>query len=331
MGAIARANDSAASTAAGGIQLKREARIEMRKEKLTIGVEKVIVEYEFANDTNEDIATDVAFPIPPYKYDYDDTAGSRGFDDFQLWVGEKPVEYAVEYHATVNGKDVTELLAKYKIDINTFGHISDKSGDPISQDVSKLSPAAHDELRKAGVIEKEYDYPDWTIVKTYYWHQVFPAHSVLHVRHEYKPVMGFTQIHGDELDPEKRTAQLAKLNANNPDDAPMLDTLKRVDNACLDSGLAKKLLVANPTHKEDADWSLMRWVDYILTTANSWKTPIHDFELVIEKAPPQFPGRSSYLSMCWDGPVEKLDATHFHSHMTDFVPKKELQVTFLEH
>lgn len=325
------ANDSAASTAAGGIQLKREARIEMAKERLTIGTSKVIVEYEFRNDTDAEIATDIAFPIPPYAYEYDDPGAPRGFDDFKLWVDDKPVKYATEIHATVKGKDLTDALAKYKIDINSFGHVSDKSGDPISTDVSKLSPAAHAELRTLGLIEKEYDYPNWTIVKTYYWHQVFPAHGVLHVRHEYKPVIGFTQIHGDELDPTKRAAQLAKLKPGNPDDVGMLDTLKRVDQACIDPSLAKKLLIANPSHKEDADWSLMRWVDYILTTANSWKTPIHDFELIIEKPPLQFPGRTSYVSVCWDEPLEKVDAIHFRSHIADFVPSKELQVTYLEH
>jgi hypothetical protein len=42
-------NDSAASVAVGGIQLKREARISMEKERLTISSERVTVEYEFLN------------------------------------------------------------------------------------------------------------------------------------------------------------------------------------------------------------------------------------------------------------------------------------------
>src|SRR6266496_6112172 len=46
------ANDGAASTAAGGIQLVREPRIAMRTEKLTISREKITVEYDFANDTD---------------------------------------------------------------------------------------------------------------------------------------------------------------------------------------------------------------------------------------------------------------------------------------
>jgi hypothetical protein len=291
----------------------------------------VIVEYEFLNDTDQEIATDVAFPIPAYAYEYDDPGAPRGFDDFKLWVDDKPVKYATEIHATVNDKDFTDVLTKAGVDIKSFGHVSDKSGDPISVDVSKLSAAQHEELRKLGLIEKEYDYPKWTIVKTYYWHQVFPARAVLHVRHEYKPVLGFEQVHGDEIDPAKRAAKLAKLNPANKEDLGMIAYLQKLDGACLDPSLVKKLLVTNQTHKEDEDWSLMRWVDYILTTANSWKTPIKDFELIVEKAPLQFPGRASYVSVCWDAPLERVDATHFRSHIADFVPKKELQVTFLEH
>ena len=49
-------NDGAASVAVGGIQLKREARISMEKERLTISREKVAVEYEFLNATDEGLS-----------------------------------------------------------------------------------------------------------------------------------------------------------------------------------------------------------------------------------------------------------------------------------
>ena len=42
-GPLALGNDSAASSAAGGIQLRREANISMEKERLTIGESKVTV------------------------------------------------------------------------------------------------------------------------------------------------------------------------------------------------------------------------------------------------------------------------------------------------
>ena len=66
-GTLALGNDSAASSGAGGIQLRHEANISMEKERLTISESNVTVEYEFLNDTDKDITTEVAFPIPPYR------------------------------------------------------------------------------------------------------------------------------------------------------------------------------------------------------------------------------------------------------------------------
>jgi hypothetical protein len=66
--AAAFADDSAASIAAGGLVARRETRIVMAKEVLEISPTKVIVEYDFRNDTDEDVTTEVAFPIPPYEH-----------------------------------------------------------------------------------------------------------------------------------------------------------------------------------------------------------------------------------------------------------------------
>jgi hypothetical protein len=61
------ADDAAASIGAGGlVVLKREDRITMAREVLTINPNKVKVDYEFRNDTDEDVTTVVAFPIPSY-------------------------------------------------------------------------------------------------------------------------------------------------------------------------------------------------------------------------------------------------------------------------
>ena len=75
----------------------------------------------------------------------------------------------------------------------------------------------------------------------------------------------------------------------------------------------------------------MAWVNYILTTANSWTTPIKDFTLVIDRtkgsATASFGTR--YVSLCWDGPINRLDADHLVAHKANFVPKKELSVAFI--
>ncbi len=62
---IAFGNDgSGEAVPSGGLQLRREARISMEKERLIIGMERVAVEYEFLNPTGQDITTEVLFPLP---------------------------------------------------------------------------------------------------------------------------------------------------------------------------------------------------------------------------------------------------------------------------
>ena len=65
-----RADDGADSISAGGlVVMGHEPRITMVKEVLQISLGKVIVDYDFHNDTNHDITVGIAFPIPDYDLD----------------------------------------------------------------------------------------------------------------------------------------------------------------------------------------------------------------------------------------------------------------------
>jgi len=168
-------NDSAASTAIGGIQLRREANISMEKERLTISEAKVTVEYEFLNQTDKSITTVVAFPIPPYYYGFLDAGGPRDFGDFRLWVEGKELKFNTEVKAKLREKDYTDLLKRLGIDIASFGHFDiDREGEPTGQ-ITKLSKGSRDQLLHLGLIsgpnENPPGMPAWNVVKTYYWTQ----------------------------------------------------------------------------------------------------------------------------------------------------------------
>ncbi len=301
--APALGNDSAASVGVGGIQLAREARISMEKERLTIGQERVRVEYEFVNETDQDITTEVAFPIPNYEYTMS-AGGTPAFDDFRVWVEGREVKYRTEIKAVVGTVDRTELLHRLGVDIVSFGHIDEE--DMVSLDVKKLSRAQRQELLRAHLIRSEEEpFPEWAITKTYHWQQTFPAHKILYVRHEYTPIAGFEQALPETVDP------------------------KALIDACVDLPLQKKIAALAANHNA---YCSISWVDYILTTANSWKTPIKDFELIVERPSPGphsiFPSGRYYVSFCWDGPVERTDPNHFRAKATNFVPTKELHIKF---
>lgn len=308
-------NDRAASVAVGGIQLKREARISMEKERLTISREKVTVEYEFLNPTDEDITTEIAFPVPPYDEKYLSVSVNERLDDFRVWVDGQETKYQIETKAMLNGVDYTALLQKLEVDVASLGHFDDTQTFH-SPDVEKLSASERDELKRVGLI-RDNGFMGWSAVKTYHWSQTFAAHKVLHVRHEYAPELGFTQIQPEIRYPVIRQEM-----------TPEFKTASR--DSCMDASLQRTLIAAARKEEKGANgYIASSWVDYILSTANTWKTPIKDFELTVERPKPEQPGPGHwFVTFCWDGDVRRLGTDHFSAHVSNFVPTRELHVVF---
>ena len=301
------ADDGASSISAGGLVATREPRITMAKEVLAISLKHVVVDYDFRNDTDAPVTTEIAFPIPGYDSGPEETDPARaGFDDFKLFIGGKPYAFQTEIKATVKGKDVSGLLRGDHIDIATFGHEDDQDR---SRDLKHLSPAQVKELVAAGAyrLDGNDPSPDWTVEKRYHWTQTFPAGSTVHIRHEYSPVDGAQLIPTDLLAPGHKVE---------PDEKYAVEDMTSMcpSPAAMQALGAKKngIVVAN-------------WVDFILTTANSWKQPIEDFTLIVERTDPK-----DTVSFCWDGPVTKLDANRFQAHTVNLVPSKELHIGFYQ-
>lgn len=74
------------------------------------------------------------------------------------------------------------------------------------------------------------------------------------------------------------------------------------------------------------------WVDFILTSANTWKQPIEDFTLIVERGKPELEKDQNIVSFCTpqNAPVTKIDANTFQVHLTNFVPKDELRIGFFD-
>jgi hypothetical protein len=312
-----RADDGAASIGAGGIILmKREPRIAMAKEVLTISATRVTVDYDFRNDSADNITTEVAFPIPAYEFSPDGaSASAQGFDDFQLWVAGKPVAFATETRAFVGQRDVTSLLTGLHVDIASFGHFNYDSAtdaDTNFHDVARLDDAQRAQLVQAGAIGTDGGiYPKWTVQKKYHWTQAFPAHAVVHIRHQYTPVVGGSNTIGDMNHYNAKGEEFAELNS-----------------LCPTPGLLNTLTQDQARAEKNQHLIGLDYVDFILTTANTWKTPIEDFTLLITR--PSEPGDDvNYVSLCWDGPIQKVDADHFSAHVSGLVPSKELRVGYI--
>jgi hypothetical protein len=342
----ALADDSAASIAVGGLVPRRETRIVMAKEVLRISPRKVVVEYDFRNDTAEDVATEVAFPIPPYKNEFPNgSASEQSFQSFRLWVDGKPTHYQSEAKAFLKGRDVTRILEENHIDIPTFGHFDDStnSGSVQVPDFSRLPKATQTKLLRDGLFEDQGSavFSLYTVHFQYHWTQIFPAHSTVHIRHEYAPAIGFTQVSSavDDL--------LAEITTNHHEGAEDSEGIKLLCSFCANkaflSAVSRHLRESELEAKTDnekltAGAVYPEWVDFILTSANTWQQPIEDFTLIVERGRPldgygkPMEDRLRLISFCspQDAKVEKLDADHFQVHLTNFIPSSELHIGFFD-
>ena len=257
-----RANDGAAEVGVGGIQLRNERRVAMRKERLFISLDKVRVEYEFVNESAEDVATEIAFPTPDMAFSPAERIGHR-FQDFKAWVNDTKIEVKEEARAIMGDRDVAGQLKAVGL--------TDIAGS--LRQVEQLPVDKKEQLHAQGLLgwgdsgEARY-WPHWTVRIVYHWVQRFPPGQVVRIRHEYAPAHGDKNHVADDL----------------------------FDDACADPPLRARLISGRDTYSPNQGWT--RWVKYILTTANTWKTPIRDFELELE-----FP-EGEYVSLCWDGNVE---------------------------
>ena len=201
-----KANDAAVETAAGGLQLRNEQRVSIVKERLFISKKdigpvptnlpnlqnqyRVIVEYEFLNESTENVSTEVAFPLPEFRYPWEDLIPDRKIRGFKLEVDGKVVSYATKVRAIAGGHDVTDLLNRVGIEIESFGRFAHDS-KVNSYQVMRLPVETQVRLKTAGVIDADLD-PMWAVAITYHWKQIFPAGRIIRVRHEYEAIPGFS-------------------------------------------------------------------------------------------------------------------------------------------
>lgn len=318
----ARANDAAAAIAAGGVVLREDRRVSMRKERLAIHLLgedqanitrfRVAVDYEFVNETHEDVATEVAFPVPEYDYQLDALEGPVDLGGFRAWVDGAEIRVQKQVRALVDGTDHSAVLRELGIDVERHGnYYPDESySRPGHPDQIRRLPAAAAEklvnLRLIEAAEPERGWPRWTVAIMWHWLQAFPAGKVVRIRHEYTPAAGFGY-----------STDVREFVAGFPDAC--------ADEALVRGLLARKKNLADAARRRgDQDHSMIfgAWVKYVLTTSNTWKMPIRDFELIVER--PE--GRPA--SFCWNGKVEKVGRTAFSAKAKDFVPAKDLIVYF---
>jgi hypothetical protein len=309
----ASANDSTASTSAGGLVLRQTADIDMVSEDLFVSVEQIRVHYVFRNRTPRDVAVTVAFPMPDREL-----AAMRetdvGFPSaFHTEVAGRPVAATLERHVVARGIDRTALLSGLNVPL-----APDADGTArIVAALNALPAARKAELLRLGLVDvDEYDeghgmvrhyVPMWTVHDTWYWQQTFPAGRDLVVDHRYRPGAGSSNGEPLAFADYRRSADGRAEAALYCADADFLASLDRRTRAL---GEGAEL----PNYR----------VGYILRTGANWRSPIGDFRLVVDKG-----NARNMVSFC-ETNVRRISPTQFEVRHHNWRPTRDLEVLIVE-
>lgn len=315
----ALANDTMSTLGAGGLIFIQTEEVKMASEDLFISPTEVRVKYEFRNETDHDVKSLVAFPLPDITGSPDfmvsvPTEDPENLFGFKTTFEGKPVETELHQYAFATNIDYTAYLTDLGIPLIPFGPATVEA-------INALDDEQKNELFGRGlVVPLEYDagegwqrefYPTWTLKSTYAWEAVFPAGETVAVEHSYVPSVG-------------GTVAVTFLSPPYEDYDPATEYKKKY---CTEPSFveAVRKTLPNPDEPYGAPY-FEQWLSYIWSTGGNWAGQIEKFKLTIDKGRPE-----NLVSFCWDGEVKKTSPTTFEMTAENWWPpyNRELDILIL--
>lgn len=314
------ANDTTARVGAGGLTLLKSENIRVLEEVLEISTSKIKVSYRFLNESDHDIQTTVAFPLPDYEYDPDSVEfkqlrAYRKFKDFKNWTNGKLVPVKRDQKALIGKTDITHKLRNIGLTddqiFETFGESTDEGTTNFTIDQENKISELFSQISK-----KEND-TTWKVSETIYWEQIFPKGKEIEVVHEYTPNQGNAPNYMPDLysDKTKLLHPIPKIGKNPKE-------------ACLENGTFQDVQrkIKSILNKTPYAGILVYLydVEYILGTGRNWKGPIGSFTLRIKK---DFP--KQMISLCSPEKPKQINPTSLEYKLKDYTPQDKLVVYFI--
>lgn len=337
---LLQANDSAGTTAAGGIHFQKTPQVVMQSEQLIISPTEISVKYRFKNITQNNITRDIYFPLPPYKMqganaiwdkevDPQTNAKYAPFLDFVLYVNNKETHYKTITRAIYNGHDITNKLLVAHIPLNP-DMVAGAFPIADEQQVIQWQNAA----RQLGLLNQQ-NKPLWQKQIIFEWQQTFPANQTITINHQYRPAAGiFYSFRASDLNDTNKD-----YLAN--DEQRLLD-LFHIELTELQQGSdfsawlqARIKQAAQPSNNNCSNYQANQSgclyaffynINYILTTGANWGQSIQKFELIL-----RFPktGQVAYNHFYDDATVKKLQRPgEIYLMIHHFIPRKNLVLLF---
>ncbi len=316
------ANDSAGTTAAGGIQFIKTPSICMEKEQLTLSLNQVKVDYLFKNKTDRPVKLAIYFPLPPYHVfnantSWDTEVGiskESPFTNFSVVVDGQSRVFNTTTRALLKGEDITQLLISSGIPLNP-SYASGKI--PMNENDAKRFNTWNTKAKALGLLNTKGE-PRWEKQVIYSWEETFPPQKLVHITHNYRPSQGnFFEVadKNSEAVAIKNISQRMQQLFN-------VDLEKMVDRPQFNAWITKH---REMEHKDT--YAYFRNINYILSTGKNWSGPIQDFELIL-----LYPKEGAVIYNPFYSEETKTQIIkkpgELHILLKDFTPQKDLQVVF---
>ncbi len=299
--AQAQANDSEAETGIGGLTLTESKNVTMDREDLFISATKVTVKYRFTNQSDKDIRSLIAFPLPMLPGEFgrsanlSDYEAMPDFSDFKFTttVDGQAATLGNATTVTIAGRSVERRLKELNWPIRWF------NDEEFVASLQSLDGASKQSFLAEGLLLKMADgqlAPAWDVTMNFTRTQIFPAHRTVVVEHNYSPESGGSVGGGFTRDPASYRTKY-----------------------CADKSFYRDFN-ARQAKRDDPSRYAETWLSYILHSGANWKGPIKDFRLVVDKGDP-----TNLVSFCMNG-VKKISPTRFEVRKRNFEPTKDLEI-----
>jgi hypothetical protein len=313
----ALANDSIAELGTGGLILSRSDAVAMQSEDLFISPEKVTVDYVFHNNTDRDVDSIVAFPMPDISGDPHEMPAipenqSDNFLGFEVMIDGVAAKPQLEQKVFALGIDISADLKAQNVPFNPFG-------DAAKAALAKLPKAVADDWVDRGIIIEDPEgdsepstspsyAPFWQLRSTYWWRSTFPANKDVRVSHRYKPSVGATSSVSFFSDGQFQGAYAAYKT-----------------RYCMDGTFENAVRKAAKDNPDGYPKYYESRIAYILTTGGNWAAgTIGKFKLTIDKG-----NAKALASFCGDN-VKKVGPTTFQMTADDFYPEHDIDILLLQ-
>lgn len=309
------ANDSMAELGTGGLTLARTDKVAILREKLFISLNEIRVDYVFKNNSEDNVETIVAFPMPdliasPYESIALPGDAKDNFLDFSVEINGKAVTPNLQQRAFAVGLDVTQLLRDARISLVPYADGMQKALNALPGDIVT-------DFENRGIVTIDsYDAgqgmqhdvaPIWTLKSAYWWKMRFPAGQTISISHHYRPSVG-------------GTAALTFVNSDGSKGPNYKDYQQKY---CIDEGFYPAAVRRVKKAGDNGPYYYENRLSYILVSGANWAGPIGEFHLIFDKG-----STKNLIAFCGDG-VSKTGPTRFEMKIKDFIPERDLDVLYM--